>query len=90
MPAAVMKSNENGLGAARELRLRGEEGGVGHAERTEDALAQDFAERRALDDLDDPPEHVGRDAVLPGLARLMHERKRGDRLDVFRRSSGSG
>ena len=52
-------------------------------ERAEQALLQDLAERSAFDDLDDAPEHVGGEAVLPDLARLMHERKRGHRLDVF-------
>ncbi len=45
---------------------------------------QDLAERGPLDDLHNPPEHVGGHAVLPDFARLMHERKRGHGLDIFR------
>ncbi len=80
-----MKSNENGSARRAILASGREEGGVGHAERAEDPRAQHVAEPRALDDLDDPPEHVGRDAVLPRRSRLMHERQGGDRLDAFRR-----
>ena len=71
------------IGAPGELRLRREEGGVDHVERAEQAALQDLAERSAFDDFDDAPEHVGGEAVLPDLARLMHERKRGHRLDIF-------
>ena len=46
-------------------------------------MLQDLAERGAFDNLDNTAEHVGRHAILPHLARLMHERKRGQRLDIF-------
>ena len=63
---------ERAIGASFDFRR--EERRVGHAERSEDTRAKDVAETRALDDLDYPSEHVGRDAVLPGVAGLMHER----------------
>src|SRR5664279_1211001 len=74
------------LGAAWQFGLRREERSVLHTEGQENALAQDFAERRAGDDLDDPSEHVGRKAVFPYLAGLITQRQRGERFDMFRRS----
>ena len=63
--------------------MRCEKGGVVHAERRKNALAQNLAERRAGDDLDDAAEHVGRVAVFPDFARLKAQRQRGERLDVL-------
>ena len=71
------------IGAPVDLAGRSEEGRVDHAERAEQAMLQHLAELRALDRLDHAPEHVGREAIFPDLAGLVHERQRGDRLDIF-------
>ena len=78
-----MKSNENGSARRATLFRRGIEGGVGHVERAEQTLMQDFTERSAFDDLEHAAQHIGGETVLPDFARLMHERKRGHCLDVF-------
>ena len=78
-----MKSNENGSAPPGELRLGRVERGVDHVERAEQAIAAGPRRASAFDDLDNAAEHVGGEAVLPDLARLMHERKRGQRLDIF-------
>ena len=55
----------------------GVERGVGHAERPEDPLGEELVERLAGDDLDDPPEDVGRHRVQPLGAGLEGERQAG-------------
>ncbi len=51
------------------------EAGVGHAERREDALIQEAAERHARDRLDEIAEHVDGNGVVPRLARREEQRQ---------------
>ncbi len=54
---------------------RDAEGRVGHAQRLEQAFAQESAKRTAGDDLDDPGGDVDADAIPPARSRLEGERK---------------
>ena len=54
---------------------RDAEGRVGHAQRLEQAFAQEDAERPAGDDLDHPGGDVDADAVAPARSRLEGEGK---------------
>ena len=78
-----MNSDDNGFASRASF-----EGGVKKAVSTMPSgpkmrCCRTSPERRAFDDLDHAAEHVGRDAIFPDLAGLMHERKRSDRLDIF-------
>ncbi|MEI9986276.1 MAG: hypothetical protein WDN69_25765 [Aliidongia sp.] len=57
------------------LRFRHAEAGIDHAKRAEDALLEEGAETPAGDDFDQPPQHIGRDAVIPARARLGDQRQ---------------
>ena len=68
-------------GQAAPLLGRDAEGRVGHAQRLEQALAQEIAERSAGDDLDHPGGDVDADAVAPARPRLEGERKAREIVD---------
>ena len=78
--------------AATRLPLFGRdaEGRVGHAQRLEQAFAQENAERTAGNDLDHPGGDVDADAIAPARTRLEGERKPRQIVDGgFKRMVGS-
>ena len=59
------------------------EGGVFHAERIEDALAQERAEGLSRHARDQGPQHVAAHVIHPPLARLRQQRQRAELLQPF-------
>jgi hypothetical protein len=65
------------------------EAGVGHAERSEDALLEERVERLAGGGFNDEAEHVGAEVgILVTAARLASERRLDYRLSRFGRVTG--
>jgi hypothetical protein len=58
-----------------------EEAGVLHPKRIEDAFLKKLFERLAADEADEIADHVGRDRIVPGLARGKFQRNFGEIRD---------
>ncbi len=65
------------------LFRRHKERRIPHIERRENSLAQEFVQRLAAQDLDEVAENIGRDRIIPVLARREIERQFGQNVDPF-------
>jgi hypothetical protein len=83
-PAPILRSVFKGSAMrACPCRIGDVEAGVGHADRIENGLLEGLIQRFSRHDLDQPPENVGRMAVVPGGAGLERERQPGEAVDEF-------